>query len=372
MIRQRLKRLFLPAAFVAACALALWTVVGRRGGAKAASGTRDDPLPAVRWRAQMAARANAPCAFSGGWVVSDAAGGVTAFSAEGKKMWQAAFSNQVFDAGAAVAEGLAVVASRQGQVFALRADTGERVWTRETEGQFQHAPLTGKIEGEPVLWLVSQPDGQLVCLRVSDGRVLWRGEATNRCDGAPVAWQGRVAYGNCDGAVYVFDGANGRMQGSVAVGAEDQMAGGMLATDNGRLVAGTRQGHLAAVNVATLTLEARVSVSQSEAFVTPVEAFGNLIATGTREGEIVFCRLGGQGLQEAGRVAVGVAVDGLAFSGGRLYALAGGSLCVLAAAEGPAARLALGDEVYGLSAGPGGALACVADQAVVGIKGGGL
>ena len=62
------------------------------------------------WRVQMPARPNAPCAFSGGWIVSDAAGGVSALSSDGKRLWQASFSNEAFEAGASVLGGRAFVA----------------------------------------------------------------------------------------------------------------------------------------------------------------------------------------------------------------------------------------------------------------------
>ena len=358
----------LPCAFVAASAGALAVAFfGRGTGAGAPEKARKGAL-AVAWRVQMAASPNLPCAFANGWIVTDAAGGVTALSPEGRRLWQAGFSNQVFDCAASAVNGLAVVASQQGRVAGLKASTGEVVWVRETEGRFQHAPLTGMRGGEPVIWLVSQEDGRLFCLRAGDGVVVWRGEATNRCDGEPVAWQGRIAYGNCDGAIYVFDAENGNLLGSVVVGADDQMAGGVLAMPGGRLAAGTRQGNLVAVNAETLTREALVNISPSEAFVTPVLAFGGLIATGTQEGEVVFWRAGEK---LAGRVAVGSAVSGLVFDEGRLYVLAGGGVSVFESQGQPAERLALGDDVRGPVAGSSGFLACVADRAVVCLKGGG-
>lgn len=322
---------------------------------------------AVAWRVPMAAKPALPCALADGWVVADAAGGVTALSSEGLRLWQASFSNQVFEGGAACSGGMVVAASQQGLVAGLKAATGAVAWTRETDGRFRHAPLTGACGGEPAVWLVSQDDGCLFCLRVRDGAVVWRGEPTNRCDGEPAFWRGRLAYGNCDGAVYFFDAESGAAKGSVAVGADDQMAGGLLVASDGRLVTGTRQGKLVAVNGETLKLEAQVGISSSEAFVKPAEAFGGLVAAGTAEGEVVFWRVGEARVR---RVPLGAAVGGLLFDGGRLYALAGGSLCVFDAADRVSRRVALGDDVAGPVAGGGGRLACVADQSVVCLKGG--
>lgn len=355
----------LIAAFAGGMIAAGWAV--RRAAPEGPRKARADGL-VVEWRAPMAAKPNLPCALADGWVVTDAAGGVTALSREGRRLWQAGFSNQVFEAAASWSEGTVVVATQQGLVAGLKADTGAVVWTRETDGRFRHAPLAGVRGGESAVWLVSQDDGRLFCLRSRDGAVVWRSEPTNRCDGEPAFCQGRLAYGNCDGAIYFFDAESGAPKGSVAVGADDQMAGGMLVTSDGRVVAGTRQGKLVAVRGDALKLEAQVSVSSSEAFVKPAEVFGGLVATGTQEGDVVFWRVGEK---LGGRVALGSAVDGLLFDGGRLYALAGGSLCVFESADRVSQRVALGDDVAGPVAGRDGRLACVADQSVVCLKGGG-
>jgi len=366
------KRMLLPAVFVAACAITLGTffLPQRTLLTRSVRRTKAAPDLILRWRTPMAAVANRPCAFSGGWIVSDRKGGVTALSTTGKVLWQNAFSNQLFDAGAVVVSNLAIVASQDGQVFALRVDGGATAWTYITPYRFQQVPLIGNIGAEPVLWLVSQADGQLICLRCRDGLLIWQGDATNRCDGEPTVWQGRVAYGNCDGAVYVFDVANGHLKGSVSVGDEDQMAGGVLAMADGRLVVGTRRGNLAVVHAEQLTLDAVISVSQGEMFVTPVQISNDVFAAGTPEGDVVFCRIGHGTLKVIGRVALGAAVDQLVTSRGVLYALSGGSVCMLADAESPVVRVSLGDDVRGLSVGENGILTCVADQAVVCIAGG--
>lgn len=392
-------RRFLALVFAAACACALWVTFwmpslnvapASEGGCcceskhagkdtrtpdadSAASRTRDPFAPPVtRWRVPFPARPTPPCAAGDGWLVADEAGGVTALAPDGGVRWRTAFSNQVFEAAAAVSDGVAVVASRNGEVTALRVENGLEVWSRETDGLFLHAPRVGVVDGEPAIWLVSQADGRLFCMKVRDGAVIWRGEPTNRCDGEPVVGQERIAYGNCDGAVYLFDAATGAAHGKIKVGAEDQMAGGLLTLADGRLVGGTRQGHLVAVDPAALKLVARTAVAQSETFATPVVAFGGEIATGTPEGEIVFCRLEDDALRVTGRVTLGTSEVGeLAFADGRLFALCGGELCVLASPQGAVTRMAVGDDVYGLMVGAQGTIVCVADQTVVCVEGGG-
>ncbi len=371
MTGRTLSKWALPVAFIAACAVALAVAFGPRAGrTEKARGARVAAWR-VAWRTQMEARPNAPsCLFPEGWVVTDAGGGVTALSEQGVRVWRTALSNQVFEAAAFVSKALVVVASAQGRVTALRAGTGEVVWSAEVDARFQHKPLGGLVAGgEETVRLVSQSDGRLFCFRLADGKIVWQSEPTNRCDGEPAVWPEGVAYGNCDGAVYVFDAATGALKGSVAVGENDQMAGGLLADGTGLLVAGTRQGNLVAVKAATLTCEARVQVSPSEAFLKPALAFDGLIAMGTQEGELSFWRFDGTRLQPEGRVVLGQPVVQLEAYDGRLFVLAGGALRVMDTPGGDPVSVALGDEVYGLAARCRCAVACVADGAVVFVKG---
>lgn len=375
MMSQQLKRLFLPVAFAAACAVALTVMLlGPRAGVTG-DGKRlaDSPAFAVQWRTQMPSRPNAPaCQFPDSWVVTDRAGGVTALSSTGVRVWHRSFSNQVFEAAAFVSRERIVVASQEGHVTALRNATGEVVWSAETDAQFQHQPLGGGFEkGEPVVSVVSQTDGRLFRFRLRDGACVWKGEETNRCDGEPaVLADGSVAYGNCDGAVYLFDAAANMRMAKIAVGGEDQMAGGLLSIAGGGLAAGTRQGDLVVVDAKAKVLRARVKVSPGEAFVKPVLAFDGLLAMGTQEGLVSFWRFDGEGLQQAGSLQLETAVDQLDAADGRLFILAGGVMYVLDKPDKKPFRLVLGDEVHGLRACSRDVVACVADGAVVCLKGG--
>ena len=369
-MKQRQIMWIFAALFACSCVVAWLAVFGRPGGDAPVALTAKPALPSVIWRVPLGARAGRPCACADGWVVADAAGGVTKVTLEGRVRWRAGLSNEVFAGAAELVGGRVAVASESGRVFCLDGATGETLWKRETEARFQHAPLAGLRGAESVLWLVSQEDGRLFCLRVRDGSVLWTAEATNRCDGEPVAWPGRVAYGNCDGAVYVFDSLNGKLLGSVEVGADDQMAGGILILDDGRLVTGTRSGHLVLVNPETRLCEASVKVSESEAFVTPAACFLRQIAMGSEEGDVTLWLREAKVLRQTAHFATGAAVKGLAFANGRLFFLSGGSLGWVDSPAGEVARLPLGDDVGGLAVNAAGDVVCVADGAVVCVKGG--
>lgn len=325
----------------------------------------------VAWRAQVGARPNRPsCAFPEGWVVTDRGGGVAALSGDGALLWRTVLTNQGFEGAAFVGDELAVAASVQGDVTALRLADGGVAWAAKADARFQHQPLCGAVAaGGPVLWLVSQSDGGVFCFRLKDGGLVWKSEPTNRCDGEPaVVSTGKIVYGNCDGAVHVFDGADGALLGSVAVGENDQMAGGMLSVADGVVFAGTRQGNLVAVDVERLALLAQEQVSEGEVFLEPAAFSGGLVVMGNQEGELSFWRLEGTLFRAVGRVALGVPVGQLDSCGDRLFALAGGRLAVVDAPDAQPVMVALGDDVYGLRARGRDSVACVADGMVVCIE----
>jgi len=325
----------------------------------------------VAWRAALPAHANAPSPLSAeGWIVTDDAGGVARFSDTGKQVWRVAFSNQPFEASATALDRRVLAASTRGGVLALDAESGRTLWSVTLDARFQHPPLPGaEAGGDAAVRLVSQSDGRLFCLHARDGRTLWQSEPTNRCDGEPAAGPFGIAYGNCDGAIHVFDAADGRRKGSIPVGAEDQMAGGLLALPDGRLAAGTRQGHLVVANTLTFACEARVRISESEAFLKPVRTGDGLIAMGSEEGAVSLWRLRGAALAPAGEYRFDRAIRDLAACGDRLFILSGGALHIAEAPGTTPWRVALGDEAHGLAVRDGTTAACVADGMLVCVKG---
>ncbi len=334
--------------------------------------------PAVRnawrvvWRAALTAHANAPVPVDAeGWIVTDDAGGVTRLSDTGKPLWRVSFSNQPFEASAAIHDRRVFAASTSGGVLALDAETGRALWSVTLDARFQHPPLLDAQGGgdAAVMRLVSQSDGRLFCLRVRDGLTLWQSEPTNRCDGEPAAGPYGIAYGNCDGAIHVFDAADGRRKGSIPVGTEDQMAGGLLSLPDSRLVAGTRQGNLVVANAQTFVCEARTRVSENEAFLKPVRTQNGLIATGSEEGLVSLWFLRDTTLSQAGEYRFEQAIRDLAACGNRLFILTGGALHIADTPDAAVCRVALGDEVYGLALRDCVTAACVADGMLVCVKG---
>lgn len=156
------------------------------------AGTSGPPPPkqalGVLWRFQMPVAPNTPCAFDGGWIVTDSKGGVAALSAEGRLVWRTSFSNHCFECGAAVIGNQAFLASeKSGRVTALSVDTGAALWARATEACFRQSPLTGSVGGAA---------GPLACVAVRRAAFLpaggrWRCGVEERADESLRRWRGR-------------------------------------------------------------------------------------------------------------------------------------------------------------------------------------
>lgn len=256
---------------------------------------RNHPLhtPTTVWRAELNHPTTAaPLALDNSWLTADNNGNITCFnSSNGTPLWYSSYSNLIFSGATLISKNQVALAAESGTVIAINTTNGNELWQVELKARLFHPPLAGTINDHPALWLVSQSDGQLFCLAASDGSLLWQGDATNRCDGPATAWPGHLGYGNCDGAIYIFDATNGRQLAKISVGDQDQMAGAILVMPDNRLAAGTRSGNLAIVNPTTQSCDATLKVSEGEAFITPVMLTPQLLAMGNDEGEVTLWHL---------------------------------------------------------------------------------
>ncbi len=310
-----------------------------------------------------------PVAYNNGLILADESGGIRCLDAKLDPLWVRRVAGADFKCSGTVYNGRLLLASRTGKVCALDAQSGTVIWEKALDGAFSQPPLCGRVDGEDVVWLLSQGDGMVHALKAADGTLLWSGSETNRSDGNAALWQLKLAYGNCDGAVHLFNAVTGRLLTSIAVGDSDQMAGTPLATAGGVLWIGTREGRLALVDLASEKLLATLKISEEEAFVTPVAAFDTLVAAGVGEGGVLLCR------SEAGQILVvkeqslAGGIDALLYDGTLLYALAAGTLTALNAELQSEASLNLGDKADGMVELENGLLAVMADQSLLLIKG---
>jgi outer membrane protein assembly factor BamB len=175
------------------------------------------------------------------------------------------------------------------------------------------------------LFVVSQSDGVLHGLRLRDGKGVWKSAKTNRCDGSPATADGRIAYGNCDASLYAFATESGAPLGSLALGDDSQVAGGVALSGN-QAFFGSRSGRVFCADLKAMRLVWTNTACAGEVFSTPA-VNGKLVVFGSASGHVYGVdRASGRLLwtHETSNPASSPALlaDGVLVSaGGKLYAL---------------------------------------------------
>jgi outer membrane protein assembly factor BamB len=290
-----------------------------------------------------ASLSGAPRALTdGGWVIATDKGRVAALSDDGKLRWSVSFTNMSFVDSPVVAGLNLILVGYNGQVLALDAANGKKLWQVSVEGSFRHGPMAIREGGGWQIVMLSSANGVLTALDAKDGRALWHSEPTDRSDGTPATDGKMIAYGNCGSAVHVFDATSGVKVTSIPVGPDAQMAGGALYL-NGRVYGGTRGGELVCVDVASNEVAWHAHVASGEAFSTPV-AVGDLVLMGTGNGTLMAFKANDG--TEKWKATLSNSVEALCVVDQTVFALSGGALKGLKASDGSVfMSLAVGDRV---------------------------
>ena len=146
-------------------------------------------------------------------------GDVTAYKGK-QRLWETKVTKQELTSGVEAADGLVVVASRKGQVFALDQQTGEQKWTAQLSGAVISPALiqTGRV-------ILVANDGTVFALDEATGQQAWTYKMANaafslRGQASPVSLDPRtIAVASSNGYLYAIDSLTGapRMQRRVAV-----------------------------------------------------------------------------------------------------------------------------------------------------------
>jgi outer membrane protein assembly factor BamB len=91
-----------------------------------------------------------------------------------------------------------VIGGRDKRVHALRAGTGEVVWTYTTRGRVDASPV---VQGDRVF--VASTSGELLALD-RDGRPVWQFDAGSAILASPSIAAGRLIVGTADGLLLCF------------------------------------------------------------------------------------------------------------------------------------------------------------------------
>lgn len=310
-----------------------------------------------------------PVAADGGFVIADDAGNVALIDSSYLPLWSVNYKESEFTCAGIVENERLFIGSGDGTAFCLNLADGSTIWTNTCDASFPHQPVLGHVGAQQVVWELSADDGKIFCFDADNGQLKWKSEDTNRSDGDMILWSNRLAYGNCDGAVHIFNSLDGKKIASVPVGDSDQMAGTPVADNNGMLFTGTRSGNLAVIDLKALKLISILKISEEEAFSVPVRCGSNSIAFGVGEGHVLSCGLKDGHAVIHRQVDTGAAVEYLAYDGMFLNVLSGGNLLAYDNELKQIASLNIGDTLEGISMLGSHSFAIKADNAILFVKG---
>jgi outer membrane protein assembly factor BamB len=143
----------------------------------------------------------------------------------------------------AVANGVLYIGSSDFNVYALKADTGKKLWSRVTQGLVYSSPAVA----DGVVY-VGSFDGSLYAFDANTGRTLWTYKTTNYVDSSPTVANGMVYFGSDDGRVYALNASTGAKLWSYDTG---DFVDSSPAVANGVLYIGCHNGKVHALGAST-------------------------------------------------------------------------------------------------------------------------
>jgi outer membrane protein assembly factor BamB len=144
----------------------------------------------------------------------------------------------------AVKDGLAVLGTNSGRVFALDVDTGGVVWETRQKGYIAATPA---IAGDTAY--VASMDGMLSAYRLSDGRARWRfSTGGSPVETSPLVVGDTVYVGTWSGRLFAIDARRGRLRWSAGVPGAIK---GSAALAGDRVVVGDYAGNVHAFGART-------------------------------------------------------------------------------------------------------------------------
>jgi outer membrane protein assembly factor BamB len=147
----------------------------------------------------------------------------------GKELWKVE-KKGAFEGNAGFAGDLVIAGCVDGFVYAWNKTDGKEAWKFETDGEV-HAGVNiwtgpdGKLRA-----LVGSYDNKLYCLDAATGAKLWEYETANYVNGAAAIFDGKTAFGGCDGTLYILDMEKGTEVKKIEIGA---YIGNNIAVDKG-------------------------------------------------------------------------------------------------------------------------------------------
>ena len=163
--------------------------------------------PGVEWTFRVKGAVTSEAAVANGLLVfgSDE-GNVVAVDWQTHQLRWCVATQDAVEACPAIAEDRVLAGSNDGQFRALNLTTGKEIWSLKGGEKF---PTGGILVSSPDAnepWvLVNGYDGVTHCLRVKDGSEVWKHAAENYINGSPAILDGGLlAFGGCDSAIHLI------------------------------------------------------------------------------------------------------------------------------------------------------------------------
>ena len=201
----------------------------------------------VKWKSAtgfyQGAPVSSPAVVNGVVYVGSDDGNVYALNAStGAKLWSSATEQPVYSS-PAVADGVVYVSSNDGDVYALNAGTGATLWTYTTQN-FLDSSLT---VGNGIVY-VGAADNNVYALSASSGALLWSYATQGSVESSPALVNGVLYVGSDDGNVYALNARTGALLWS-SITAYDVMSSPAVA--NGKVYVGSEDFNVYALNAST-------------------------------------------------------------------------------------------------------------------------
>jgi outer membrane protein assembly factor BamB len=165
-----------------------------------------------------------------------------------------------------------------GRFFCLNRQTGDVIWTFDTDGQITAAP---NFDGDNVL--IASQDSVLYCLD-KDGKKVWDFRIEGPIYGGVAIADGKTFLAGCDSMMHVLDVKTGKEMGSVDLQGQ---SGSSAAVFGEHLYVGTMSNQVLSVNLKTLKIQwAFEAPKRKQGFFGSAAVTDDLVVIGSRDEKV--------------------------------------------------------------------------------------
>ncbi len=222
--------------------------------------------------------------------------------------WQQSFRAAVTSS-PAVAGDAVIFGGRDGRVYSVNRESGEKQWTYTAQGGVGASPV---VRGATVI--AADYGGNVVRLRAGDGRVVWKRALREKIVSTPAVTDERVLVGTVQGRIYAISLETGRVLWKFA--ARGPVRGG-IAYAAGTFIVPSNDGRLYAL--AEETGARRWMLPLGGPVTSSPASDGDIVVIGTAQGDVVAIDLA-SGKKRWTYRAGGAVNSSLALVDGRVYA----------------------------------------------------